>query len=318
MFNHILAPMDGSALAECAVPYAMAVARAFDARVTLLRVVVPNRDAGLSQAIDPVEWQIYRAEAERYLHELAARFQNADLRADKVLLEGQAAERIVQFVQDHEVDLIVLSTHGQSGLSGWNVSSVVQKVILRAQTPVLIVRAHLSAADEVGEPRFRRVLVPLDGSQRAEYVLPLALTLAHSHESLLVLAHVVPRPQVARRGPLTPDETTLVDRLTELNRQAGGEYLKLLADRVSAQVETRLLVSDNAAATLHDLVSSEDIDLVLLCAHGRSGETQWPYGSTALNFIVNGTTPLLILQDIPEEQATDAPAGGVASVTKGL
>ena len=317
MFNHILAPMDGSALAECALPYAMAMARAFDARVTLLRVVEPERAAGLSQAIDPVEWQIYRAEAERYLHKLVARVGDAGLRANKELLEGQAADRIVQFVKDHEVDLIVLSTHGQSGLSGWNISSVVQKVILRVHTPVLIVRAYLCAVDDVEEPRFQRMLVPLDGSQRAEYVLPLAVTLADSHEGLLVLAHVVPRPQVARRGPLTPDETALVDRLTELNRRAGDGYLKLLADRVSANVETRLLVGNNATATLHDLVSSEHVDLVLLCAHGHSGAAQWPYGSIALNFIVNGTTPLLILQDIPDDRATGTPVQGVASMTKG-
>ena len=63
-----------------------------------------------------------------------------------------------------------------------------------------------------------------------------------------------------------------------------------------------LQVSDNAAATLHELVAQENIDLVVLSAHGYSGGTKWPYGSVALNFIVYGATPLLIVQDLSQDE----------------
>jgi nucleotide-binding universal stress UspA family protein len=62
-------------------------------------------------------------------------------------------------------------------------------------------------------------------------------------------------------------------------------------------------VSDNAAAALHQLVEEEEVDLVLMAAHGYSGEATWPYGSIALNFIAYGSEPLLIIQDVPPEEA---------------
>lgn len=317
MFSHILVSVDGSALSECALPHAVTLARAFDARVSLLRVVERERTNGENQAIDPLRWQMRKAETGAYLDELVNRFQDAGLETQKVLLEGDAAERIVEFVRDHEVDLITISTHGRSGLSGWNVSSVVQKVILRAHIPVMIVRAYMCPTTDVKALHYQRLMVPLDGSQRAECVLPLATALARLHESSLMLAHVVARPEVPRHTPLTEEERELAEQLTEYNRRAGGRYLEQLESRLSADVETRLLVSDNTAATLHELVEQENIDLVLLSAHGYSGEAQWPYGSIALNFIAYGTTPLLIMQDIPEEVAERTQAEKAARETKG-
>jgi nucleotide-binding universal stress UspA family protein len=317
MFKHILTPVDGSTLSECALPHAVTLSQAFDARVTLLRVVERNRTSGLSRAIDPLHWQIRKAEARAYLEELASRFEEAGLQPEEALLEGDAAEHIVAFARNHDVDLIVMSTHGQSGLSGWNVSSVVQKVILGMHIPVMIVRAYMCATSEMKPLQYQRLMVPLDGSPRAECILPLATTLARLHECPLLLAHVVAKPEVARRTPPTAEEMELVDQLTERNRQAGAQYLEQLKSQLPSEVETRLLISDNAAVTLHELVKQENIDLMLLSAHGYSGEARWPYGSIALNFIVYGTTPLLIMQDIPEKTAQHMEAERAAMETKG-
>jgi len=317
MFKHILTPMDGSTLSECALPHAVTLSQAFDAQVTLLRVVERNRTSGVSRAIDPLRWQIRKAEADAYLEELANRFQEAGLQAEAALLEGHAAEHILTFARNHDVDLIVMSTHGQSGLSGWNVSSVVQKVILGMHIPVMIVRAYMCATSEMKPLQYQRLMVPLDGSPRAECVLPLATTLARLHDCPLLLAHVVAKPEVARRTPPTAEEMELVDQLTERNRQAGAQYLEQLKSQLPSEVETRLLISDNAAVTLHELVKQENIDLMLLSAHGYSGEARWPYGSIALNFIVYGTTPLLIMQDIPEKTAQHMEAERAAMETKG-
>jgi nucleotide-binding universal stress UspA family protein len=309
--------VDGSTLSECALPHAVTLSQAFDARVTLLRVVERNRTSGLSRAIDPLHWQIRKAEARAYLEELASRFEEAGLQPEEALLEGDAAEHIVAFARNHDVDLIVMSTHGQSGLSGWNVSSVVQKVILGMHIPVMIVRAYMCATSEMKPLQYQRLMVPLDGSPRAECILPLATTLARLHECPLLLAHVVAKPEVARRTPPTAEEMELVDQLTERNRQAGAQYLEQLKSQLPSEVETRLLISDNAAVTLHELVKQENIDLMLLSAHGYSGEARWPYGSIALNFIVYGTTPLLIMQDIPEKTAQHMEAERAAMETKG-
>jgi nucleotide-binding universal stress UspA family protein len=298
MLNHILVPLDGSLLAECVLSHAITLAQVFDTRLTLLRVVERDQSTGLKRAIDPLQWQIRKVEAEVYLDKLVARLDRVGLEAEKVILEGLPQERIVEFTRDRGIGMIIISTHGQSGLSGWNVSSVVQKVILHAHVPMMIVRAHASPATDIAQMSYRRVLVPLDGSQRAEFALPLAKKLANSQNSQLLLVHAVVKPEIPRHTPFSEEERQLVDRLTKLNQTRAGKYLKQLQDQFSLDVKTRVIVGDAPAAMLQDLVAQENVDLVVLGAHGYTGETRWPYGSVALNFIAYGTTPLLIVQDL--------------------
>ena len=317
MFDHILVPMDGSPLAECVLPHTMAVARASEAQVTLLRVLERTQATDPARSIDPLDWHIRKAEARAYLDGVSARLQEAGLRTENTLLEGQAAERIIEFVRGHDVRLIILSSHGRSGLSDWNVSSIVQKIILRAYVPVMIVRAYQPVASDPTGLRYRHMLIPLDGSQRAECALPPAITLARSHESELLLVHVVPRPEMVRRAPPTQEDVELANRLTERNLLEATRYLEQLQSRLSLDVQTRVFVSDNAAATLHELVEQEETDLVVLSAHGYSGGTRWPYGSMVVNFIAYGTTPLLIVQDLPADEMEHTQAEMAAREYKG-
>jgi nucleotide-binding universal stress UspA family protein len=164
----------------------------------------------------------------------------------------------------------------------------------------MIVRAYESAP-ELGSLEYRRLLAPVDGSQRAEYALPLATNLAQSQDAQLIVAQVVTVPETPRRAPLSEEERDLVDRLVELNRREAVAYMDELRARLGDDVVTRVLVSDHAALRLHELIEEENIDLAVLSAHGYSGESRWPYGSVALNFIAYGTTPLLIAQDLSAE-----------------
>ena len=302
MLDHVLVPLDGSLLAECVIPHAVTLAQVFDTRLTLLRVVERDQATGLKRVIDPLQWQIRKVEAEAYLDKLVARLGRVGLQAEKVILEGLPPERIVEFTRDYNVGMITISTHGQSGLSGWNVSSVVQKVVLQAHVPMMIVRAHTSPATDIAQMRYRRVLVPLDGSRRAECVLPLAKRLALFHNSEVVLVHVVVKPEIPRHTPPSEEERQLIDRLTELNQARASGYLERLRAQLSLDFETRVIVGDAPAASLHDVVAQEDADLVALSAHGYTSGTMWPYGSIALNFIAYGTTPLLIVQDLSPEE----------------
>lgn len=302
MFNRILLPMDRSPLAECVLPHTVAVARAFESQVTLVHVMDPPHRANWRRAVDPLNWRIRKAEAESYLGDLVLRLQKAGLPSEKQILEGQAADRIVEFSHKNDIPLIMLSSHGQSGLSGWNVSSVVQKIILRVHTSIMIVRAYQSASTDVTGLRYHRLLVPMDGSQRAECVLPVAATLARAHEAEILLAHVARRPEMPRRTPPTDEDVELADRLVERNRAEAIQYLDQLRSRLSGQVQARVLVGDHVPATLHELVDQEKLDMVLLTAHGYSALTRWPYGSVVSSFITYGATPLLIVQDLPQDK----------------
>ena len=125
MLNHILVPLDGSPLAECVLPHAVALARAFESRVTLLQVLGRPKSSGRTQSIDPLNWHIRKAESGSYLDGLIPRLQKAGLQVEKALVEGRAAERIMEFAHDQNTSLILLSSHGKSGLSGWNISGIV-------------------------------------------------------------------------------------------------------------------------------------------------------------------------------------------------
>jgi nucleotide-binding universal stress UspA family protein len=243
-----------------------------------------------------------QAEARAYLNRISDQLEKAGLDVHSELLSGDPATRIVEFVQTKDVDLILLSSHGLSGLTGWNISSVVQKTVIRVNKPTMIIRSYQPSPNGLYETKYQKIFVPLDGSQRAECVLPMASSLAESHGSTLMLAHVIRKPELPRRAPLSQEELELADRLTERNRQEAHHYLQELQTRLPGVVETRLSQGRDVADTVHELIQEEKPDLVVMSAHGYSGSTHWPYGSLSLHFIAYGRTPLLIVQDLPENQ----------------
>ncbi|OGO12676.1 MAG: hypothetical protein A2Y93_07405 [Chloroflexi bacterium RBG_13_68_17] len=312
MFEHLLIPLDGSSLAECVLPHGLAMAQALGARVTLLQVVEQEETASRTRAIDPLEWHYSEAEAGAYLQEVAERLRPAGVSAAQVQLQGEPAERVIDYAQAEHVDLILLGSHGRSGLSGWNVSSVVQKILARAYLSILLIPAYHPATTEISALRYERILVPLDGSQRAECVLPLVGALAAQHGSQVLLAHVVRKPELPRRAPPSREDQELANALTERNRLEASRYLEELRARLSLPAEVRLLVEEHVAATLQQLALEEKVDLVLLSAHGYSGGTRWPYGSLPTSFIMYGNKPLLIVQDLPR-QAIEPTAAELAA-----
>lgn len=302
MFDKILIPLDGSPLAETVLPHVIALARGYESDIYLLRVLDPQGVPTISGSRDHLEWQIIKAEAKAYLNNIRDRLQEIDLHPEIHIMEGSAAESILEFSADHDINLMVLSSHGQSGISGWNVSSVVQKIILRARTSVMIVRAYHPFKGGLTELQYRRILVPLDGSLRAEVVLPVVNKLASEQGSELIICHVVRRPEMPRRIQHSQEDIELSEKVTQRNRIEASRYLEQVNSIVDAKTDTRLIVDDSIVAPLYELVEQEQIDLVVLCAHGYSGGTKWPYGSTVISFIAYGNTPMLIYQDLDKNQ----------------
>jgi len=308
MFDPILVPLDGSQLAECVLPHTVAVAHAFDAEVTLLRILEKNQAGGSAQFFDLLNWQINKTKALLYLETIQARLQTAGLQAETMVLEGLVAEGITEYAQNQGMKLIILSSHGRHGLTQWGISSITQKIILSAQTSLLIVRAdrqYTQAGESSKKPIYQRILVPLDGSQRAENVLPIITQLSHFHKSQIHLVQVVQTPEMARQMPPVREDIDLSTQVVARNREEAGHYLEQLKSRSYLEgitVQTHLITSDNAAVALHQLEEQEHIDMVTLSAHGYSGNHQWPYGSMVNNFIMYGKVPLLVVQDLPTKQ----------------
>ncbi len=302
MFTNILVPLDGSALADRILPHVAAVAQINRLLVTLLRVL--EMDDVASPPVDPLAWHFAKAEAQAHLEEAARQLALSGLTCNTVLLEGGAAQRIVEYTHRNGVDLLILSSHGKGGLSGWNVSGIALKVIHRAGTSIMLVRSTAEHADESSksEPEpvhYHRILAPLDGSQRAESALPLVGALAERHGAELVVVYVAALPTMLQRVPLSPDDESLAERVVARNMLEAEKYFAQLQSRLPAQAQTRVLSDDSVARVLHELVRQEEVDLVVLSAHGHTCHSDWPYSALVNSFITYGATSLFILQDLP-------------------
>lgn len=318
MFKRILVPLDGSQLAERAIPHAATFARLFDGKIILQQTLDPSQTG----AVEPLGWQLRKAEADVALRSAAARLRETGLDVEHVIMEGRTPASIVDYAQSAEIDLIVISTHGAGGLSRWNRSSVIGKVIEKAYTSILVVRAYQdwesSAQAEERPSPYRRVLLPFDSSRRAECSLPVATTLVEGLNSAgspatLTVATVIKPPDLPIAQPYAPEITALVDQLMAYSLRTVNEYLQELASRLPAQSEIRTVESASVPGAIHQLAGEVDanglpVDLVIMCAHGQSGQTGWPYGSIAHNYVEYGDKHVLIIQDLHRAQVRPSSA----------
>jgi nucleotide-binding universal stress UspA family protein len=141
MYNRILIPLDGSPLAEQALPHAMAQAERFGAEMILLKVLQPLPERAMPLSGRRQAEELSAQLAREYLERVAAGIRERGILAQVVTVEGQAHPQIVQFAEENEVDLIVMSTRGQSGLSRWLMGGVADRVVRGATVPVLLIRA---------------------------------------------------------------------------------------------------------------------------------------------------------------------------------
>lgn len=146
-YKHILVPLDGSELAERALPHAMIMAQLCQAEVTFLQVVPPIKEVIAADSDHPMyvdeQWHDIEAHDQEYLHTVCERHGCADLTVHTVVEMGTtAAEKIIEYAHENPVDLIVMATHGRSGLKRWVYGSVADKVLRGANLPTLLVRCH--------------------------------------------------------------------------------------------------------------------------------------------------------------------------------
>jgi nucleotide-binding universal stress UspA family protein len=326
MFTRILVPLDGSPLAEGVIPHAELFARIFGASIHLLRVLEPISYHENPAAVDPLRWQIHKAEADAYMQGIVNRIRknlgerpimDEDEKKSRVnysIMEGKAAENIVDFAHTENIDLLVISTHGSSGLSRWNISSITQKVINLIYLPVLIVRAYDRTILDENLKRYRRILLPIDSSRRAECSLSAGIELARGEmstestskaagdKSTLFLAAVIRPPELPIPEPFPIEISQLTEKLLGLSRQAVERYLYEMKERLPVECDTCVVESTSVPSAIQELAEQEEVDLVILCAHGYSGQVNWPYGTVTRNYIEHGTKPLLIVQDVPLSQ----------------
>ncbi|ALA19650.1 hypothetical protein AL346_10575 [Chelatococcus sp. CO-6] len=278
--RHVLACVDGSSFAGAVLAHAAAVAMAAGARLTVLRILEPS--SGHSP-MDPVEWTLRHRDVEAALRERAAHLD--DLQTDTVVADGPAAERICAWARDNAIDLTVLGRWGESNGSFGGMGATARRVAEAVNGSLLIV-----PSSQVGDApiRYRRVLIPLDGSSRSESALPLGLGIAVAHDAEIMLVHAAPNVDLTEASPPGAETITLRDRLRRRNERAGERYLQRVRSRLplTAGTRVRVLPSGDPRHALARAAVEEHADLLVLSCTGQSGHPDMSVGSVA-DYLIN-------------------------------
>ena len=317
MFKRILVPLDGSGFAERALPHAEFFARVFDSKIVLLHIMETSREINQTHSEDPITWKIRENKAEKYLQEtvskVAKRINKDDSEVEYAIRTGNPAESIISFAQDEGIELLVISTHGWGGFTRWNISSVAQKVIHRIYLPVLLIRAYEEQEKPEGTIRYRRILMPVDSSPRSECAFSAGVRLIRAEletqsdtesntvleEPVLFLATVIRPPEIPIPETHGEDAKKLIAQLMQLTRDSVHTYLERIRLQFSVPCETRTIEHPSISEALQSLVAKGNIDLIIMSAHGHTGQYHHPYGSVAREMLEFGSRPILIIQDIP-------------------
>ena len=189
MYEKIVVPLDGSELAELALPYAEELAGRVGSEVTLLHVyeTTGERFRHLYQSYMQQMVGNTKEGAERYLEGS----EKKAIKVKSIILTGNPAEEIVDYADRENVGLIAMATHGHSGIRRWAMGSVIDKVLQATKQPVVLVKAENARLDVREKGILRRALVPLDGSQEGEAVIPYIEELASKLAAELVLLYFV-------------------------------------------------------------------------------------------------------------------------------
>jgi len=297
VIRQILVPLDGSALAEAVLPAAAALAGGFGARLVLLHII----EERAPETIHGQRHLTEGARAQAYLDEVARRpiFQGHAVEVHVHLpKEGDVAESIVAHAQEVGADLVVLSTHGKSGLRSLLFGSIAMRVLQRWTTPILLVNP--TAAGEAPPFVCRTILVPLDGTPAHEPALGVASTLARAWDAALRLVIVVPTV-----GTLSGHEAAtglfmpLTKRaLLDLAERGADEYVQRLAEKLTAEgVPSRGYVSrGEPAASVVDAANRVGANLVVVASHAKGALDAFWSGSLTPKLIQTLGRPLLLVR----------------------
>jgi len=314
MFSGITVPLDGSPLAERALPYALALGNAMRVPVTLMHVVpLPKLTLDYQLRYDATEEAALLAQAGDMLESRARTLVGSALRVATYAAAGDAAEEIVRYAERSDGRCIVMATHGAGGVLHWAFGSVARKVLAAATVPTLVVRPR-AVPERPGEPAtIQKILVPLDGSDLAREALTLVKTIAKPLRATVTLARIVPIPTgMYMASPYTPMMTQpYFDETIAAQRAAAAADLDAIVGelREAGITATSVVQAGSPANQLLDLLADGQYDLVVISSHGRTGVKRWVLGSVAERLVEASHTPVLIVRaavSTPVDHTPDA------------
>lgn len=291
MWKRILVPLDGSNLAELALAYAEELAMVFGSEVVLLYVSGPKEEQ-------------YRHMHQLYMEEVAKRVGGhvrKPARVTTVVLSGEPAEEIINYAEKNNVSVIIMASHGRSGVTAWVMGSVASNVLRTTEVPVLLIKVPPRKT-----PRKRlleRVLLPLDGSKRGEVAVPYVKRFIERLGSEVILFGVVAAGQHVRTvGGL--DYILYPEAELELVKAEAREYLDRVYRRLKGRkgaLRVELKVGDDIAGEIIRFADKAKASLIAISAHGHSGIEKWVFGSVASKIVQASRIPVLVVRATGEK-----------------
>ncbi len=318
MFKSLLVPLDGSPLAERALPYLEAVAKQSKARVTIMRATVAHTFPG----VDPTDAEVAAVdEAQAYLDGVAQFLEQRGIPADTAVPYGEATEGILDEIRFRGADVVIMATHGRSGLGRWVYGSVAEAVLHESPVPVLLVRAWQAERGAPAFPASLTVLVPLDGSQLAEAALPVAAGLVRDLGGQLALVQAIAPP-----GLMLAVEGVQGGGDVEAGETDGRAYLEQVSTAVAREHEIDRPIIEVGTGDPADVVMAASgqlgASLVVMATHGRTGIGRLLLGSVTASVLRQSSVPLLVVRpprlrtEVQEEE--EAVLAPVATAPDGL
>jgi nucleotide-binding universal stress UspA family protein len=279
MYRYVVVPLDGSPVAEQALSVAAAIATKAGAELRLVRAWDPAPLRFQGEYVPP---SLIFTEAEcreavrKYLDGVVERVPGTPpaVRAD--LIEGRVAESLAEYAAALDHALIVMTTHGHTGLSRAWLGSVADELVRTSLRPVLLWRPS-QTPHPLGEHGFQHLLIPLDGSPASETVLPYAAELGrlfNARYTLLRVVHPAIVPVGAYPYPVPGDRVdpnATEDMVAHVATHLAEDAQRIRAVHVGATVETEVVVADRVAPRLLEVAQACEADLVCLTTHaGRA------------------------------------------------
>ncbi len=293
MWKKILVPLDGSDLAELALPYAEELANAFKSEVILLHVNEPAESH-------------YRHMHELYMQEVADRMKERIRKVSPVVVSGKSADEIISYAEKNDVGLIIITSHGRSGIMSWATGSIASKLLQAAAVPLLMVRAAKPRQEAQRPVLLNRILLPLDGSEAGGAAVEYVGELMSRFESEVILFGVVSSGRHIRSvGGLDyisyPEEQVAMFK-KEAEGYLDGVYRKL--KRRKGTVKVALKVGDKVGDVGQEIIKfaeEEGVNLIAISSHGHSGIKKWVFGSIANKVVQDSKAPVLVVKALGEK-----------------
>lgn len=271
------------------IGHAQLVARSLGGDVVLVHVLeAPISD---TTPLDPVDWDIQRREARSILEKLAKRVAGSEGGVGTELLEGRLVDQIFACTarKPRDITTVFRAPIGAQ----WSISDPARSLIESQIGSVLMVP---SDSPVLNQQRYDKIMVPLDGSPRAESAVPNVVRLAKANDAEIILCHIAPEPQITQLGQASSKTIEMRNQAVQQNKRAGGEYLRRIQARLQdcgLRVKTVIADGGDVRRGLLQVITDQHADLVVIASHGQSNHPDVPTGDIA-NFVM-GRSPVPVL-----------------------